>query len=65
MQDQLGCAAVSVGNECDFSINHFKKIIAIAFWKDLEFWLPCRLREEVIAFARDGDSEVRCQLILS
>lgn len=35
MQDQLGCAAVSISNEGDLSINHLKKIIVSAFWKDL------------------------------
>ena len=53
MQDQLGCAAVGVGNERDLSIKNLKKVISLSFWKDLELWLPRRLCEEVIAFARD------------
>src|SRR5208282_886760 len=65
MQDQLGGAAAAVGNKSDLCINDFQKIIAVAFGKDLKLRLAGSLFEEVVAFSRDGDDEIRGQLVAS
>ena len=65
MQDQFGSAAMAVGNESDPRIDDFEKVIAFALGEYLEFGLPSRLHEKMIAFLRNANDEVRGQLIAS
>ena len=65
VQDELRRAAVAVGDESDLGIDDFEKIIMIALRKDLGFRLPGCLPEEVIALARNRQSEVWRELISS
>src|ERR1700733_14615149 len=65
MQDQLGYVTGAVTHEGDFGIDTFYKILAIGFCENFNLGLAGRLREEMIAFASDGQDEIRREFVAS
>ena len=63
VEDKLVYRAARVHFEGDLGVHNLQKIFLLAFREQLKFWLAGGLRKEAFPFARNGQNEIRGQLI--
>ena len=63
VEDDLGSAALRAWNEADLGVDSFEEIVGGRFGEEFELGLARGLKEKMIAFARDGENEIRGELI--
>ena len=65
VQRQAGGAAIGIGLEGNLGVDNLVEEVALALRKNLDLGLAGGLGKELVAFAGDGQDEVRPQLVLA